>query len=54
MAHFIEIVLLLIILGLLVVPRQSKLAGLFGKRRKIILDSCALIDERIVEVVAVS
>lgn len=51
MANFIEILLLLIILGLLVIPRTNNLSRLLAKRRKIILDSCALIDGRIVEVV---
>jgi uncharacterized protein YacL len=51
MANAIQIILLLVIVGLIIAPRYGRLTSLFGKRRKIILDSCALIDGRVVEVV---
>lgn len=52
MVAFIQIVLLLFIAGFLVVQAKGgSLGGLFNKRRKIVLDSCALIDGRIVELV---
>ena len=50
---FIEIILLVAILGLLVYQQSGgSLRGIFtGRRRKLILDSCALIDGRITEIV---
>jgi uncharacterized protein YacL len=51
MANVIEIILLVFIAWFLVTQKNGKMADLFSKRRKIILDSCALIDGRIVEIV---
>jgi uncharacterized protein YacL len=51
MGTFIQILLLLIVIGLLVVQQKGGLQGLLNKKRRIILDSCALIDGRIVELV---
>src|SRR6266540_492240 len=51
MADIIEIILLILIAWFIISPKNALLGTLLGKRRKIILDSCALIDGRIVEVV---
>jgi len=51
MVAFIEIILLLFIAGFLVLQSKGGVQGLFNKQRKIILDSCALIDGRVVELV---
>jgi len=51
MADIIEIILLILIAWFIIAPKNEFLASLLGKRRRIILDSCALIDGRIVEVV---
>lgn len=51
MGTFIQILLLLLIIGLLVTQQKGGLRGLLNKKRRIILDSCALIDGRIVELV---
>lgn len=52
MANFIQIILLLIIAWFIIAPRYDGLNRIIGgKRRRIILDSCALIDGRVVEVV---
>lgn len=51
MATFIEIVLLLFIAGYLVLQSKGGLNTIMGKQRRIILDSCALIDGRVVEIV---
>ncbi len=51
MVSFIEIILLLFIASFVVMQAKGNLPILGGKRRKIILDSCALIDGRIVELV---
>lgn len=52
MTTFIELVLLLFIAGFLVLQAKGGNTSLFGtKRRRIILDSCALIDGRVVEIV---
>ncbi len=52
MATFIEILLLLFIAGFLVMQSKDGLKTFVGgKKRQIILDSCALIDGRIVELV---
>jgi rRNA-processing protein FCF1 len=51
MVTFIEIVLLLFIAGYLVLQNKGGLSSIMGKRRRIILDSCALIDGRVVEIV---
>jgi uncharacterized protein YacL len=52
MADFIQIVLLVVIAWFIISSKSEAISGLFGKRRrKVILDSCALIDGRIVEVV---
>lgn len=47
----IEIILLLFIAGFLVLQSKGGITKIMGKQRKIILDSCALIDGRIVEIV---
>lgn len=48
MITFIELLLLIFIAGFLVMQAKSNFIGtLLGRRRKIILDSCALIDGRI-------
>jgi rRNA-processing protein FCF1 len=51
MGTFIQIILLLFIAGFLVMQSKGGLGGLLGRKRRIILDSCALIDGRIVELV---
>lgn len=51
MTSFIEILLLLFIAGYLVMQQKVGLGGFVSKQRKIILDSCALIDGRVVEIV---
>lgn len=51
MVAFIEIILLLFIAGFLVLQTKGGIRGLFNKQRQIVLDSCALIDGRIVELV---
>lgn len=52
MADTIQIILLLVIAWFIIAPKRGMLSNFIGtKRRKIILDSCALIDGRIVEVV---
>lgn len=48
---FIQTLLLLFIAGFLVLQNKDKFGSLFGRKRLIILDSCALIDGRIVELV---
>lgn len=48
MTTFIEILLLIFIAGFLVLQSKATfISGLLGRRRRIILDSCALIDGRI-------
>lgn len=49
MAAFIQILLLIAILAFLVLQSKGGLGDLLGRKRKIILDSCALIDGRVVE-----
>ncbi|MGF7228842.1 MAG: PIN/TRAM domain-containing protein [Candidatus Saccharibacteria bacterium] len=51
MGTFVEIILLLFIAGFLIVQSKDGLNTIFGRKRQIILDSCALIDGRIVELV---
>jgi uncharacterized protein YacL len=53
MANVIEIILLLLIAWFVIAPKYDLLSGGFSmnRKRKIILDSCALIDGRIVEVI---
>jgi uncharacterized protein YacL len=51
MLDIIETLLLIIIIVLMVRQKPGGLSGFFGQRRKIILDSCALIDGRVVEIV---
>lgn len=51
MADIIQILLLVLIAWFIVTQKNEKMAALFTKRRKVILDSCALIDGRIVEIV---
>ena len=48
----IEIILLVFIAWFLVMQKDERFARLFSKQRSIILDSCALIDGRIVEIVS--
>lgn len=49
---FIQTLLLLFIAGFLVMQNKDKFGNLFGaSKRKVILDSCALIDGRVVELV---
>ena len=50
MADVLQIILLIFIAWSLVTKKDSGLAAFFAIRRKIILDSCALIDGRIVEI----
>lgn len=49
MVALIEILLLIAILAFLVLQSKGGLGDLLGRKRKIILDSCALIDGRVVE-----
>jgi len=51
MTSFIEIILLIFIAAFLVLQQKGGFESLLGKHRKIILDSCALIDGRITEIV---
>jgi uncharacterized protein YacL len=51
MLNIIEIILLAAILWILYSQKSGNGLKLFGKERKLILDSCALIDGRIVEIV---
>jgi uncharacterized protein YacL len=51
MIQFIQTVLLVLIAWFLVSEKNEHMARLFGKQRKIILDSCALIDGRVVQIV---
>jgi uncharacterized protein YacL len=51
MTQFIQTVLLIFIAWFLVTQKSEHMARLFGKQRKIILDSCALIDGRVVQIV---
>lgn len=51
MVDIIQILLLVLIAWFIVTQKNERMATLFTKRRKIILDSCALIDGRIVEIV---
>lgn len=51
MGTFIQILLLLFIAGYLVLQHKGGLGDMLGRKRRIILDSCALIDGRIVELV---
>jgi uncharacterized protein YacL len=48
--NLLEVVLLCVVIWMLA-GKPSQLGGLFNRRNKIILDSCALIDGRIVEIV---
>lgn len=50
MADIIQILLLILIAWFMVTQKNERMAALFTKKRKIILDSCALIDGRIVEI----
>ena len=50
MTDIIQIILLIFIAWFLISQKNDAMAQLFVKRRKIILDSCALIDGRIVEI----
>lgn len=49
MANAIQIILLIFIAWFIVTQKSEGMAALFGKQRRIILDSCALIDGRVVE-----
>ena len=51
MLEIIQLLLLLSIVGLLVGAKSGKSFNLFSKPRQIILDSCALIDGRVAEIV---
>jgi uncharacterized protein YacL len=51
MADIIEIILLVCIAWFLYMQKDERMARLFTKQQKIILDSCALIDGRIVQIV---
>jgi len=49
--QIIQTILLIVIAWFLVTKNSDEVANFFGKQRKIILDSCALIDGRIVPIV---
>jgi uncharacterized protein YacL len=51
MVNSIEIVLLLILIGLVASQLKLRDVNFFSRQRRVILDSCALIDGRIVEIV---
>ena len=51
MIDIIQTILLIVIAWFIVTPKSIQFAGFFNKQRKIILDSCALIDGRIVAVI---
>jgi rRNA-processing protein FCF1 len=51
MTQFIQTILLIFIAWFVVSQKNERMAGLFTKQRKIILDSCALIDGRVVQLV---
>ena len=50
MIDSIQTVILIFIAWFIISQKNEQIAGLFGRRRKIILDSCALIDGRVVEI----
>jgi len=52
MLSIIQTILIIFIAWFLVSQKSERMAGPFAKRRRIILDSCALIDGRIVEIVS--
>jgi uncharacterized protein YacL len=51
MVQFLQTILLVFIAWFLVSQKNEHFARIFGKQRKIILDSCALIDGRVVQIV---
>ncbi|MEK7153920.1 MAG: hypothetical protein AAB834_08265 [Patescibacteria group bacterium] len=51
MIEIIEIILLVFIAWFLVAQKDERISRIFGRQRKIIFDSCALIDGRIVAIV---
>src|SRR6478672_4896513 len=51
MFNVIEVLLLGVVIWLLVAQKGLANLSVWGKRRRLILDSCALIDGRIVEIV---
>lgn len=51
MLDIIQTILLVVIAWFIISPRNEQLASFLHRKRKIIIDSCALIDGRIVEVV---
>ncbi|HEY5667641.1 MAG TPA: TRAM domain-containing protein [Candidatus Saccharimonadales bacterium] len=51
MIQIVNTVLLIFIAWFLLSQKNEQFAHIFGRRRKIILDSCALIDGRIVQIV---
>jgi uncharacterized protein YacL len=51
MINIIELLLLITIITMMVMQKPGGLRGFFDRKRKIILDSCALIDGRVVEIV---
>ncbi|HEX8762287.1 MAG TPA: TRAM domain-containing protein [Candidatus Saccharimonadales bacterium] len=52
MLDIIQTIIIVFLAWFIVSQKNDSMARLFGKRRKIILDSCALIDGRIVEIVS--
>lgn len=50
MSEILQIILLIFIAGFIVLQNNGRITGAFAKQRRIILDSCALIDGRIVEI----
>lgn len=51
MLDVIETLLLLLIIAMMVMQQPGRIGAYINRRRKIILDSCALIDGRVVEIV---
>ena len=51
MLDIIETLLLVAIVTMMVMQQPGRLGDLINRRRKIIFDSCALIDGRVVEIV---
>src|SRR5687768_13433670 len=51
MADIIQIILLVLIAWFIVNPKSEQMSRIFNKQRRVILDSCALIDGRVVAIV---
>lgn len=52
MLDIIQTIIIIFLAWFIVTQKNTSIAQLFSKRRKVILDSCALIDGRIIEIVS--